>query len=71
MPISGLPISDIEYPAITICSQGWISAVTKRAMKYQFLKYVESKGYDVNNMTDKEKDEWNDAYRAGTKLFSI
>ena len=50
----GLPISEIEYPAITVCSQGWISSVTQKAMNYQFKTYAESKGHDLSNMTEKE-----------------
>ena len=61
----GLPISKIEHPAITICSQGWISSVTERAMNYQFLTYAESKGYDVANMTAQEKDALKQALLSG------
>ena len=69
--LSGLPISKIEYPAITICSQGWISGVTKRAINYQFLTYAESKGHDLNNMTTVEKDELKEAYLAGARLVNV
>ena len=63
--LKGLPISKIEHPAITICSQGWISSVTERAMNYQFLTYAESKGYDVANMTAQEKDALKQALLSG------
>ena len=63
--ILGLPISKIEYPAITICSQGWISTVTERAMNYQFLTYAESKGFDVANMTAQEIDTLKQALLLG------
>ena len=60
-----MPISKIEYPAITICSQGWISTVTERAMNYQFLTYAESKGFDVANMTAQEIDALKQALLLG------
>ena len=55
----------MEYPAITICSQGWISTVTERAMNYQFLTYAESKGYDVANMTSQEIEALRQAFLLG------
>ena len=51
------PISEIEHPAITICSQGWIPIVIDDAIKRQFDSYVESKGLDITNMTKSEKEE--------------
>ena len=67
--ILGLPISKIEYPAITICSQGWISTVTERAMDYQFLTYAESKGCDVGNMTSHEIDALKQAFLLGKLIL--
>ena len=51
------PISEIEHPAITICSQGWIPIVIEDAIKRQFHSYAESKGLDITNMTNSEKEE--------------
>ena len=51
------PISEIEHPAITICSQGWIPSVREDAIKRQFHSYAESKGLDISNMTNSEKEE--------------
>ena len=65
-----MPISKIEYPAITICSQGWISTVTERAMNYQFLTYAESKGFDVANMTAQEIDALKQALLLGKLTLS-
>ena len=51
------PISEIEHPAITICSQGWIPIVIEDAIKRQFHSYAESKGLDISNMTNSEREE--------------
>ena len=51
------PISEIEHPAITICSQGWIPSVREDAIKRQFYSYAESKGLDISNMTNSEREE--------------
>ena len=61
-----MPIGDVEYPAITICSQGWISSVTEKAMNYQFITYAKSKGHDVNNMTKEEINELKKSVLSGT-----
>ena len=59
----------MEYPAIAICSQGWISAVTHRAMNYQFLTYAKSKGHDVNNMTEEQVNQLKKSVLSGTKFI--
>ena len=61
----GLPISELDYPAITICSQGWISSVTQKAMEYQFISYVESTGKNVNELTEQELEEIRNSYLNG------
>ena len=61
----GLPITELDYPAITICSQGWISSVTKKAMEYQFISYVESTGKDVHELTEQELEEIRNSYLNG------
>ena len=67
--LSGKPISEIKYPAITICSQGWIPGVTQRAMNYQFLTYAKSKGHDVNNMTEDQVNQLKNSVLSGTKFI--
>ena len=42
----GKPISDLEYPAITICSQGMISKVLSNALEYQKAQFAEAKGVE-------------------------
>jgi hypothetical protein len=64
-----LPISEVEYPAITICSQGWISGVTQRAMNYQFITYAKSIGHDVNNMTEEQVNQLKKSVLSGTKYM--
>ena len=66
--VLGLPISEIEHPSITICSQGWISGITERAMNYQFLTYAESKGYDITSMTEDKKEELKKSLLSGVHL---
>ena len=59
----------MEYPAITICSQGWISAVTQRAMNYQFITYAKSKGHDINNMTEEQVNQLKKSVLSGTQFI--
>ena len=70
MIILGLPISELEYPAITICSQGWISGVTQGAMNYQFLTYAESKGHNLSDLTDDEVTQLKKSLLSGKKNIS-
>ena len=63
--VLGLPITTLDYPAITICSQGWISNVTKKAMEYQFIEYVESSGKDMTGMTDDEIEAMRNSFLNG------
>ena len=43
---TGLPLSDIKYPAIILCSQGVNPEVSKRAFIGQSLRYLQEKGTD-------------------------
>ena len=38
------PIKNVEFPAITICSQGSAKDILDRAMMKQFERYLKSKG---------------------------
>lgn len=59
---SGLPLSQIKYPAITICSQGLIQDVINKALAKQFSDYITKSGKDPGSMTDQEKEQWQKNY---------
>ena len=40
---TGRPIEHIDYPGITICSQGWIQEVVSNAINKQTKEYLENK----------------------------
>ncbi len=48
---TGKSISQLAYPAITICSQGWIQKVLDKAENKQFMDYVAASHPDVNITT--------------------
>ena len=64
---AGLPISEIDYPSITICGHGWIPSVTRKAMQYQFEEYLEKKGIDYATLGQEEFEEEKQAYLRGRK----
>ena len=42
--LAGKPISEVDYPAITICSQGWINKVLAMSLLKQYRDYAAKKG---------------------------
>ena len=58
---AGKPIGELEYPAITICSQGWIKEVIDSVIEHQKSEFAAEKNLDV---TDDGFEEmfWNDKY---------
>ena len=59
---TGLPLQKIDFPAITICSQGLIQDVIFQALDKQFDDYLVGEGLDPDTMTQEEKDAKKDAY---------
>ena len=54
MSFEGKPISELDYPAITICSQGWIKKVVNSAMDKQFRDFLISEGLKITDSVSKE-----------------
>ena len=46
---TGKPISEIHFPAITICSQGSINDVLKNVLSHQLNEYAKSNCHDMND----------------------
>ena len=44
----GKPVSQLEFPAITICSQGWIKEVMENALTMQQKHFAEQSGIPFN-----------------------
>ena len=65
---TGLPIKNIEFPAITICSQGLIKEVIDKVFDKQFEDYISNKGLKLNNSNDAflRKNYTNDLYPGAT-----
>ena len=76
----GRPIEEIEYPAVTICSQGWIENVINRAIDKQMEEYLLDRGLNssqVENILKNAtlKKQWElqkdkDLYPGATKSVS-
>ena len=61
--MTGLPLNSIDYPAITICSQGLIQDVINNAIKKQFSDYVKKTlNKDVDDLTQAEKEQIEQSY---------
>ena len=52
----------MDYPAITICSQGLIQSVIDKALIKQFNDYLINQGVDLDNITNEEKKKLKEAY---------
>ena len=52
-----MPLRNIEYPAITICSQGIVQDVIDKALKKQFDDFVTSLGLDPTQLSSVERDK--------------
>ena len=52
----------MDYPAITICSQGLIQDVIDKALIKQFNDYLVNQGIDLNGITNEEKQKQKEAY---------
>ena len=51
MSSTGLPLRDIEYPAIVICTQGVNSGVSMKATAAKILEYNIENGLDTFGIT--------------------
>ena len=47
---TGLPISEVDFPSITICGQGSISKVMENVLEHQFHDYLNSLGLDIGDL---------------------
>ena len=54
---TGLPIENIEFPAITICTQGSANEVVDAALFQQFTDYLNTKGKEFDSLSDSQKVE--------------
>ena len=52
---TGLPIENIEFPAITICTQGSANEVVDAALFQQFNSYLTTKGKEFDSLSDSQK----------------
>ena len=52
---TGLPIENIEFPAITICTQGSANEVVDAALFQQFSNYLNTKGKEFDSLSDSQK----------------
>ena len=50
-----MPLRNLEYPAITICSQGIVQDVIDKALKKQFDDFVTSLGKDPTTLSTQER----------------
>ena len=54
----GRPVEEMDYPGITICSQGWIPDVVNKAVMKQLEEFVASKhGLDVETVRENLKND--------------
>ena len=51
---TGLPVEEIEFPAITICGQGMVQEVVDAALFQQFNRYLSLKDKDFSDLTSEE-----------------
>ena len=59
----GLPLKEIDYPAITICSQGLVQDVINNAIKKQLIDYIkETYNKDYDALTAAEKEQLEQSY---------
>ena len=58
----GLPLREIKYPAVTICSQGLIQDVIDKALEKQFNDYLQSIGKDPATISADELKAAKDSY---------
>ena len=54
---TGLPIENIEFPAITICTQGSANEIVDAALFQQFNSYLTTKGKEFDSLSDSQKVE--------------
>ena len=54
---TGLPVTQIEYPAITICSQGSISQVFRNVREHQFSEFVRAKGLNLDSISEEQRSD--------------
>ena len=47
-------MSQVPFPALTICSQGWVPEVVESVMKKELHDYIISKGRDISNVSDED-----------------
>ena len=61
----GLPLKEIDYPAITICSQGLVQDVINNAIKKQLTDYIkETYNKDISALTATELQQLEQSYNA-------
>ena len=72
MHVIGKPISEIEYPALTICSQGWVPDVVHKVLDRQFEDYLKSINVSMVDLNQVKinhyKEEYANATYPGLKL---
>ena len=51
---TGLPVENIEFPAITICGQGMVQEVVDAALLHQFNRYLSLKNKDFSGLNSEE-----------------
>ena len=54
---TGLPLKNIEYPAITICSQGMVQAILDKALDKQFNDFLVANNHDPDTISDATRKE--------------
>ena len=51
---TGLPVENIEFPAITICGQGLVQEVVDAALFHQFNRYLSLKNINFDDLSQEE-----------------
>ena len=51
---TALPIEELSWPSVTLCSQGRGFGLTDRVYGVQLRKFVERKGIDFDSLTEAE-----------------
>ena len=59
---TGMPLKGIEYPAITICSQGMVQAILDKALEKQFNDFLVANNHDPDTITDEVKKALKETY---------
>ena len=59
---TGLPLKNIEYPAITICSQGMVQAILDKALEKQFNDFLVANNHDPDTITDEVRKTLEDSF---------